>query len=241
MKTLIIGAGEVGQALRDVISTYHETCIRDIDPFSECPNVEVIHICYPNHDGFVKTTKSYIQQYQPRLTIIHSSVPVGTTRKCGKGVVYSPIRGRHRGNGLASELKKFTKFVAGNATEADMAMRYFQACEWPSYQSYDIESLEFCKLISNVHMGLEIAWRQEIERIMEDLKLNSSAYKQWENSYAEGYKDLGQWHLMRPRMSPDPIGGHCILPCTEILTSQHPSKILDFILESNERAKNDCA
>lgn len=237
MKSLIIGAGQVGSALKEVLSTHYEVVIRDIDDL-QVEGVKVLHICYPDHEGFVENTRKYVEQYKPNLTIIHSSVPVGTTSKCGDDYVYSPVRGRHPR--LAIEMKKFHKFVASkNQSKARQAFVYFESCGWPTYLADTTESLELFKVISNVHMGLEVAWRQEVERMLNSFRIRSNDYDQWEKTYRDGYFVTQDYNLMRSLMKPDPIGGHCILPCTEILRSQFPSKLFDFILESNEKAKNE--
>lgn len=241
MKTLIIGAGEVGQALKQVLSKAHEVLIRDIEPIDiGLGSIEVLQICYPDSDRFVEITKNYIALYKPTLTIVNSSVSVGTTTSIGVDVVYSPIRGRHPGNGLQKEMMVFTKFVGcRNEVKLAMAAEYFKQCGWDVASSDNPEALEYLKLMSNVHMGLEIAWRQEVERMMKKFKIDPVVYDDWERTYSEGYRELGQYHLMRSRMNPAPIGGHCILPCTEILNSQFPSKAMGFILESNETAQKD--
>lgn len=241
-KTLIIGAGEVGQALKEVLSPFHETYLRDIKPF-ECKAVKVLHICYPDHPGFIETTKRYIKDYDyPEVTIINSSVSVGTTRKFDDNVVYSPVRGRHPDNGLANEMRIFRKFVAGlDPIVTNLAVHHFRVAGLRIYSTDNPDALEYLKLMSNVHMGLEIAWRQEVGRMMKSFHIEDKDYEAWEETYSEGYQKLGQYHLMRPLMRPDPIGGHCILPCTEILKSQYPSKALDFIQESNQLALRESA
>lgn len=235
MKTLIIGAGQVGTALRYVLENYHEVYIKDLGDYP-LKNVEVMHVCYPDHKDFDKTTKEYIKQYKPRLTIINSSVAVGTTSKCGKDVVYSPVRGRHPA--LAQEMTVFPKFSGcRNADKAIEATDYFNNSGWrEAYAVESPEALEYLKLMSNVHMGLEIAWRQEVQRMMKRFDIDDEDYAQWEQTYSQGYRNLGQFHLMRSIMNPGPIGGHCIIPCTEILGSQFKSKAFDFILESNAKA-----
>jgi len=237
MKTLIIGAGQVGTALKDILSPHHEVFIRDVVA-NYNSQADVLHICYPDHDGFEKTTKEYIDFYKPKLTIINSSVRVGTTLKCGMNVVYSPVRGRHPH--LKEEMKKFRKFVAShNQENAFKTIQYFEAAGWPCVLAKDPESLEFMKVMSNVHMGLEIAWRQEVERMMEDLSIEPTDYEEWEKSYRDGYLALQDWNLIRPIMKPDPIGGHCILQCVELLREKCPSSLLDFIVASNEEIKNE--
>lgn len=232
MKTLIVGSGEVGTSLMDVVSPYHETFIRDIEDM-EVDGIEVLHICYPDHDDFVQTTKKYIEQYKPKVTIINSSVQIGTTEKVGD-VIYSPVRGRHPN--LAKEIKLYPKVVAGkDYSLVQIAANYFRKCDLNVVESDNPKAYEFCKLISNIHMGLEIAWRQEVQRMMKYLNINSDEYELWEKDYSEGYLKLGQTQLIRPRMNPGKIGGHCILPCTDILLKSFDSKALEFIKESNNK------
>lgn len=233
IKTLIIGNGEVGQALREVIAPHHETHVKDIEPLF-VPGIEVLQICYPDHADFIKNTKDYIKLYNPKLTIINSSVPVGTCANFDGKVIYSPVRGRHPK--LASDLKIYTKFVFGNNSFArGLAMDYFRMCDLKCVEFANPTAGEVLKLLSNIHMGVEIAWRQEVDRILQHYNVPRGTFEEWEKTYQEGYLKSGDNHLVRPKMRPDPIGGHCIIPCTEILAKQFPSKIFDFVLESNEK------
>jgi len=43
----------------------------------------------------------------------------------------------------------------------------------------------------------------------------------------------------RPVMFPDVIGGHCLIPNTELLLKSYDSKFLRLILESNEKRKEE--
>lgn len=233
MKTLVVGNGEVGQALARVIEGFHETHIKDIEPLYVM-GVEVLQICYPEHDNFVQTTQDYIELYNPKVTIINSSVSVGTCDHFGDEVIYSPVRGRHPK--LATDLKIYPKFVFGeNAFKRGLVVDYFKMCGLECVEFPNRKAGEVLKLLSNIHMGVEIAWRQEVKRILGHYGIAPIIYEQWEETYAVGYLKSGDPHLVRPRMRPDPIGGHCILPCTEILSKQFPSKIFDFVLESNEK------
>lgn len=237
MKSLVIGAGEVGKAIYNIIKVHHGAQIRDIKDL-KVDGVEVLHICYPDHDGFVNTTLRYVAQYRPKLTIIHSSVKVGTTEKIGGAIVYSPVRGRHPN--LENEIKIYEKFVSGlEEKDVELAFQYFRDCGLVVVRDYDPRGMELFKLLSNIHMGLEVAWRQEVERILDRFSVDPDAYESWERTYADGYLKLGQSQLIRSRMRPDPIGGHCIIPCTEILSGQFPSKAFDFILESNRKKKQE--
>lgn len=237
MKSLVIGAGQVGSALYTILKPYHMVSIRDVEDL-DVKGIEVLHICYPDHEGFAETTKAYIERYTPHLVIIHSSVKVGTTKECGEDVIYSPVRGRHPR--LEQEMQLFTKFLAGsNKNKLLEAAEYFRSCDWEVKISDSIESLEFLKVLSNVHMGLEIIWRQEVENMRKGLGISVDDYESWEVSYRDGYLKAQDLNLMRPIMNPDPIGGHCILPCLDLLRSKFDSKVLNLIEEINERTKGE--
>lgn len=231
MKTLIIGAGQIGQALKEIFEKKYETHIRDIEPL-DLEGVEILHVAYPYSEHFIAITKAYIAQYKPRLTVIHSTVAVGVTEECGTHVLHSPERGRFPH--LAKEMLAYKKFIAGyDIDDLDMAVQYFQKAGFRTQICDDPKITEKLKLISNAHMGLEIAWRQELER----WGIDKEFYEWWEESYFQGYLYLNQSNLIRPRMRPDPIGGHCILQSIEILKEQFPSLLLDFVETSNELAK----
>ncbi len=73
-----------------------------------------MHVCYPfQMDDFIGQTARYIDQFKPQLTIVNSTVAVGTTRtiaeKTGSSVVNSPVRGKHVK--MFEELCKYAKFV----------------------------------------------------------------------------------------------------------------------------------
>ena len=43
----------------------------------------------------------------------------------------------------------------------------------------------------------------------------------------------------RPVMFPDVIGGHCLIPNTELLLKSYDSEFLRLILESNEKRREE--
>jgi len=95
MKSIIIGAGEVGTALYRVLFNYHITWIRGKVNLDLQPSIspEIIHICFPYSDNFSKYVKAYKEKYNPKHIVIHSTVPVGTSRPLG--AVHSPVEGLH--------------------------------------------------------------------------------------------------------------------------------------------------
>jgi len=236
MKVLIIGAGQIGSAIKEIIGRKnHEVHIRDLQDYP-LEGVEVLHICYPDNLYFSQDTMAYIGKYKPKFTIIHSSISVGKTSECGSKVVHAPVRGRHPH--LAEQIPAFPIFVGGENKEiVREACEYLSGCDLVVKPVFDSVATEICKLLSNVHMGLEIAWRQEVGRILKALCVDPQVYEEWEDTYNNGYRVTDNEQLTRPRLRPDPIGGHCILECTDILRKQFDSKALEFIGESNETEK----
>lgn len=235
MKVLIIGNGQIGRAMQEILSPKHEVHIRDVEDYP-LSGVDYLHICYPDSLYFVQETRKYIAQYKPTVTIIHSSIGVGKTIACGSHVVHAPIRGRHPH--LAKQIPAFPIFVGGeNDEDTALVCGYLEGCNLVAVPVKNPMGTELVKLLSNVHMGLEIAWRQEVARILQASNVDPLIYERWEESYNEGYRITDNENLTRPRMRPDPIGGHCILECTDILGKTFQSKAFDFIKESNEKEK----
>ncbi len=98
---VVVGLGEVGRPLLELVSEHHNAVGVDITPpTGEIGKVDVLHVCYPfDIKDFVGETARYIELFRPTLTIINSTVAIGTTRavaeRTGAAVVHSPVRGKH--------------------------------------------------------------------------------------------------------------------------------------------------
>src|SRR5262249_5812046 len=96
---VVIGLGEGGRPLFEIISEKEPTMGIDIEPVRTPGECAVLHICYPFSDTCIRTAVQYIEDYRPALTIINSTVSPGTTRAIHRHVrtpiVHSPVRGKH--------------------------------------------------------------------------------------------------------------------------------------------------
>src|SRR5271167_2791449 len=112
---VVVGLGEVGRPLLQLLSNHYNVIGVDITSSTEPTGVvDVLHICYPFEiKDFVGETARYIGLLKPTVTVINSTVGVGTTRaiaeRTGAAVVNSPVRGKHAR--MRSELAKYTKFI----------------------------------------------------------------------------------------------------------------------------------
>ena len=238
---LVLGLGEVGKPLFELISKHRRTIGIDMAPIAdEIREVEVMHVCYPFQiDDFVGQTARYIDLFKPELTIVNSTVGVGTTRKIavktGCSVVNSPIRGKHVK--MFDELCKYAKFVGGLDSKASQhAVEHFESIGLKTRVLSSPEATELAKLTETTYFGLMIAWAQELERYCDETGVDYAEIA----SFYEEIKFFPQ-----VKYFPGVIGGHCVMPNIRILRDFTHSAILEAIEASNqmkiereERAKN---
>ena len=231
---LVVGLGEIGKPLKEVLEEAYPIIGRDIEPVEIPGRVRVLHVCYPYQVGdFVETTAGYIKQYQPELTIVHSTLVPGTMRKIfdrvGGLVAHSPVRGKH--TRMRQELMHYTKFIAGATAEAgERGVEYLVGAGFKVRQVSSCESLELAKIVETTYFGLLIAWAQEIERYCMALGANYDEAM----TLTEGVN-----YLPQVVFQPGFIGGHCVMPNIQLLETVYASRFLDLIKESNERKRSE--
>jgi len=129
---VVVGLGEVGRPLLECLSEHYNVIGIDVaPPAGPVGKVDVLHVCYPFAiKDFVGETARYIELFRPPLTIINSTVGVGTTRtiaeRTGVAVVHSPVRGKHVR--MKQELRTYTKFVEVLIAPAASPLRAFRVC-----------------------------------------------------------------------------------------------------------------
>ena len=71
-----------------------------------------------------------------------------------------------------------------------------------------------------------------MKKHFEELNLNYDIITDWNKTYNDGYKELGKEDVVRPVLTPPDkfIGGHCVIPNTELLRGIFQSKAFDLIL-----------
>ena len=238
-RILIIGLGEVGRPLYEILSEkftdvygYDSDRSKTIHELKAIPKpIEIMHIAYPYTGGeFIDSTINYIRSFNPRLVIIHSSIPPRTTRliqsKTNSIIAYSPVRGKHPN--LKEHLRFWTKWISAvNQAGIELAKRHLEEAGFKVKVAKDPESLELAKLWETIYRAAMIACWQEIHRISKDLGADIKVIAEF---IQEVHKVLGD----RPLYYPDVIGGHCLIPNTRILAEIVDSDLLSFILKSNE-------
>ena len=229
-KVVVAGLGEIGKPLLEALRRGHDAVGVDLaPPLEPTGEVDVLHICYPFEiKDFIGETARYIELFRPALTIINSTVAIGTTRavaqRAGTAVVHSPVRGKHVR--MLDELYKYAKFVgASDPATGRQAVEHFESLGMKARLLSSPEATELAKLTETTYFGLLIAWAQELERYCDQVAVNY-------DEIVSFYEEIG--YLPPVKYTPGIIGGHCVMPNIEILRKFDRSVILEAIRASNQ-------
>jgi UDP-N-acetyl-D-mannosaminuronate dehydrogenase len=229
-RVVVVGLGEVGKPLLQIVSEYHDVIGVDIAPPTErFDEVDVLHVCYPFQiKDFIGETARYIELFKPKVTIINSTVAVGTTRavaeRSGAVVVNSPVRGKHAR--MVEEMRNYAKFVGAlDLANAQDAAEHFESVGLKTRILSSPEATELAKLTETTYFGLMIAWAQELERYCDQAGQNYGEIVSF-------YEEIG--FFPKIKYFPGVIGGHCVMPNIEILCQFDDSVMLQAIQTSNQ-------
>jgi len=225
VRTLILGAGEIGKSLAKVLEKNYDVTLFDRGNFA-IGSFDFMHVCFPFSKIFVRQVKAYQRHYQPRFTIIHSTVPVGTSRKVSAW--HSPVIGIHPF--LQESLITFTKFLGGpNNGEL---IQYFRRAGIKVYPTDEQENTELLKVLCTTKYGLDIEFNKEVKRLCDKNKVPFELWTLWTNNYNEGYVKLNCSEYVRPNLVPmnGKIGGHCVISNLDFLDS----RFAKFLKELNK-------
>src|SRR5438132_5868974 len=210
---VVVGLGEVGRPLLELASTRHKAVGLDVAPPTErVDRADVLHVCYPFEiKDFVGETARYIERFAPSVTIVNSTVEVGTTRaiaeRTGAAVVHSPIRGKHVQ--MLTDLLSYTKFIGAiDPASGKYAAKHFESLGMRTSVLSSPEATELAKLTETTYFGMIIAWAQEVERYCDQLGQDY-------NEIASFYDEVPFFPSVK--YFPGIIGGHCVMPNIEIL------------------------
>ena len=238
MTDIILGMGQVGETLFQLLKDREFDCIGIDTDNSKCKNYsenstienpEFLHVCFPGElTKFEEVTLSWINKIKDlNVIVIHSTVKPGTTKniqeKCEIPVLFSPVRGVH--TRFLEDIKYYTKFVASDEKQIDQEIKSgfekrFQKVSWIS----TTKTAELAKLlVDTTYYGWLINYAQITKMICE--KEGVDFDEMWKFA-DEIHENLGN----RPKMYPGIIGGHCVIPNLSFIENEN----LDIIKKINE-------
>jgi hypothetical protein len=222
MEHLIVmgGKGHVGSAVTEVLAdagfrvSVLDKGVRPEEVFGDV----ILHVCIPYSNKFIGAVKAEIKRYSPVLVIVHSTVPVGTTRKLGTMAVHSPVRGQH--NDLKSGLRSFTKYVGSQDREHEQkAVKHLVGMGLNVETFITPEETELAKLLCLARYQNDLSYYETAYRICSDFGVSPGIVKRWTASYNVGYADKS---FVRPDLEfpHGKIGGHCVMQVSKMLYDQ---------------------
>lgn len=226
MRHLVIGMGEVGSALHEVLLTSQTGkevfgLDKTDDPQQpDITDIDFMHVCIPWSDWFIPTVTQYVDIFKPGLVIVHSTVPIGTCDP--QGWIHSPIRGIHPE--LVEGIEHFKKHFGGRGAAIAASMWEGLHAHTTSITHSRAKDTEAGKLWELVQYGVQIRMEKAIHAFCEDNELDYTVvYQDFAKSYNAGFPKLGEPKYVRPILDhvPGDIGGHCVKPMSELL--DHPA------------------
>ncbi len=235
MRVIVIGLGEVGAGLYELVKQFHEIEKLDVEPKQINGSFDVMHICFRFNSKFVDNVLGYAKRFEPRLVIIESTTSPGTTDQIAKKlsktlVCHSPVRGRHKDTILLG-LKTYTKYVGPCSKEAgEFAEKYYQDMGLKVYIAKSALETEFGKLMNLSYFGTCIGVFQEFERVIDKYHLKRDDIMNFIGSTQTDSKGT----VPRPLYNGGYIGGHCVTPALKMLQEFCEFEIFEEVLKSNE-------
>jgi hypothetical protein len=228
-KSIVIGLGETGKPLLEVLNeTYLDSDGFDLNMDVPEETYEFLNICIPYSDEFVNIVASYQEAFMPSLTIVHSTVPIGTTSRL-RNAVHSPILGDH--TNMKQSLRVFTKWIGGEL--AWIAGEFLRTAGFKTHVLENSEETETLKLLCLAKYGVDIAIGKYGKEIFDKYGWNYQDAILWDCFYNDGLQVIGRGRHKRPIIYPSDggIGGHCVIQNTEKLNEQFPHELLKGILK----------
>jgi UDP-glucose 6-dehydrogenase len=235
----ILGYGEIGKSL---YSLYKENNIapkiKDLN-INEFKKIKILNICIPYSIDFEGIVIKELERLSPKLTIIHSTLPIGTIKRIEKQtnfkytISHSPVRGNHPK--LKKSLKTFIKYIGCNSKKAGiLTKKHFKKIGIKTKVINNSDQTETLKLLCTSYYGLCIIWHNEMKKICDKFNLDFNLIKDWNKSYNIAYTKLNQQKFNRPVLEypkNNKIGGHCIIPNAKLLNIDFDSKLINEILK----------
>jgi len=241
-KVLMMGVGEVGKAIKQVEDEAKSTTyVLELDRSPPLNDYDVMHVCIPFSQSFKNDVSMAVTKYSPKLVIINSTTPPGTTDEIKNNIrdsnlnipiVHSFVRGIHPD--LYEGIKTFVKYVGGEKDDCDLASAHWASLKVESRRIGSAEESEVAKICSTMYYLHNILYAKEIERLCEKNNWDfSNVYTEPNLTYNDGYIELYKPEFVRPVLhapDDDGVGGHCLIENTVMLSEMEITDHMKLLL-----------
>lgn len=250
----VIGLGQVGSAVKQLLAQKHTIFGRDLN-FDEISGkkIDFLHICTPYNQQFESLVLQAINELQPRLTIIHSTIKPGTTnaihKKSKAEIIHTPFMGVHpiksskefihgEGYSLFDYFDKFPKMIGPTTKKSgQLAKAHFESVGLKTELFDSAKETELAKILSTTYYGWNIIFEKWVYQLCQQNGANyDQVYTKYNTYYNQGYQEILP-HVVRPVLKHHhgEIGGHCVIPNAEILQDWLADDFTEFLLQKNKQ------
>lgn len=245
----LLGAGEIGSAIKKIAEDAgFQVLVRELkyDQF-DGESVEALHVCIPyKNENFIGYVSDAALSCPPKVIIIHATVPPGTTSKIAKRLklptAHSPVRGNHPN--LYNSIKKdFVKYVGTEDKQSlELAVQHLKELGIKKVKTGGSSlNTELGKLVNILGYAWAIVFCKSVARMCEEFGADfDTVYNGFTKTYNRGYQKT-RANVSQPilELIPGPIGGHCVVPDTELLSEVYRNELTRFILRKNREYKKE--
>lgn len=238
--TLIIGRGEVGNSLYNVLSPVYPTWCDDIRPHlrlmkDQPASFDVIHVCTRHGADFIANVKAWVKKYKPRIVNICTTVPVETMDELeaiGSIFCHSTTRGLHPN--LSESIRVIPKHIGGRM--AVPLSIYFNGAGVPTRTHERARTTALLHILNNVHYGVNLVFADEAAQLCRQYNVDYFDYMTYTQTNNIGYQQLGHSTKVRPILTPPSgkIGGHCITHSAALIPEENRPEIFNIVASYNE-------
>ncbi len=220
MRSLIIGAGEVGNALKEIFTEAgFEVETKDIEEKEIKPGFDVMHVCLNfvalGKERWLDIVKGYVQQYEPKLIDVLSTVEPGTTRLLGSRAVHSTTRGLHPH--LAEGIRTIAKHIGGPRSQE--AARYYSKAGVKCVTHRKAATTEVAHIAHLLDYGLQIASADMRNALCRKANVDyMESVVRYTDTHNAGFAAMDMPSKVRMSLTPPngKIGGHCVVQAAQL-------------------------
>jgi len=253
---IVIGLGEIGKPIYEMLDRVYNILMladgpmvvgRDVKKTPWDCDFDFMHVCYPQSPNFIESLKDYVDEYHPKYIIIHSTLSPGMTRylyglrktwdNFHLRIFYSPVRGNIR-DGMDWCLRRYTKYVGGMLSyleeEYEPVLLHLAKAGFNPRWVGDSTALEWAKILDLAWYGLNIAFYQELERIVDTPESYNIVHEFIESTPVES-----EGKAERTIFYGGHIGGHCVMQAIEKTLGLYDIPMLRAVIDSNIKREKE--
>ena len=198
---LIIGYGEIGKSIDEVIGPCLVYDIVKTGKIVPEEPIKFMHVAIPYSEDFVSFVSNFQDIYKPDVTIVYSTVPIGTCEKIGMDVVHSPVEGRHPN--LADSIRYSPRWLGCHDKIAlGKAMALWDKIVLDVKYLKSSRYTELLKLRSTAKYAINLVWTDYEKKLTDSQGMPFQHLKDFDKDYNDLYSFMVEFDIKRYILDP---------------------------------------